>query len=233
MKGPLRSLPARLPWRRPSTRFVARASAACSSTAARSSFDDVDAKVMREEAGAAGRRRSNAAGRRGRAKAAHRFDRDGISRRWRRRMGAADGAGRRRRSHAPVLRAVRVPRLRHRLRGSATAPVLVQQPVRRVSHLPRFRQHRRARHGSGRAGSIQVDHPERHRAVEQAALPHATCRAEASGEEGEAAARRAVVGADTKPRSSSSSKGTTTSTAFAGSSGGSRRRSTRCTSACS
>ena len=47
--------------------------------------------------------------------------------------------------------------VRHRLRGSAAAAVLVQQPVRRLPDLPRLRQHHRARHGSGRAGSDEVD----------------------------------------------------------------------------
>ena len=37
-------------------------------------------------------------------------------------------------------------------RGAAAAPVLVQQPVRRVRRLPRVRQHHRARHEPGRAG---------------------------------------------------------------------------------
>ena len=80
-----------------------------------------------------------------------------------------------------VLRALRVPAVRHRVRGSAAAAVLVQQPVRRLSDLPRLRQHHRARHGSGRARSVEVDRAERHRAVEQAALPRAARRAEARG----------------------------------------------------
>ena len=46
-----------------------------------------------------------------------------------------------------VLREVRVPHLRHRLRDAAAAPVLVQQPVRRLPDVPRLRQHHRARHG--------------------------------------------------------------------------------------
>ena len=87
-------------------------------------------------------------------------------------------------SRPPVLRAVRVPHLRHRLRGSAAAAVLVQQPVRRLPDLPRLRQHHRARHGPGRAGSDEVDPAGRDRAVEQAALPRAARRAEARGEEG-------------------------------------------------
>ena len=47
--------------------------------------------------------------------------------------------------------------VRHHLRGSAAAAVLVQQPVRRLPDVPRLRQHHRARHGSGRARSSQVD----------------------------------------------------------------------------
>ena len=57
----------------------------------------------------------------------------------------------------PVFRALRVPAVRDRVRGSAAAPVLVQQPVRRLPDLPRLRQHHRARHGPGRAGSVEVD----------------------------------------------------------------------------
>ena len=45
---------------------------------------------------------------------------------------------------ARVLRAVRVPDLRHRLRGPAAAALLVQQPVRRLPDLPRLWQHHRA-----------------------------------------------------------------------------------------
>ena len=67
-------------------------------------------------------------------------------------------------------------------------------PVRCLSHLPRLRQHRRTGHGPGGAGSVEVDRAERHRAVEQAALPHAARGAETGCQEGEAAPRRAVVG---------------------------------------
>ena len=86
--------------------------------------------------------------------------------------------------------------MRHHLRRSAAAPVLVQQPVRRLSDVPRLRQHHRARHGSGRAGSVEVDSAERHRALEQAALPRAARRAEAGRAQEQDPARRAVGGAD-------------------------------------
>ena len=55
----------------------------------------------------------------------------------------------------------------------AAAALLVQQPVRRLPDLSRVRQHHRARHGSGRAGPVDVDQSGRDRAVEQAALPGA------------------------------------------------------------
>ena len=80
-----------------------------------------------------------------------------------------------------LLRAIRVPVLRYRLRNAAAAALLVQQSVRRLSDLPRLRQHHRARHGSRRAGSDEIDQPGGDRAVEQAALPLAARRAEASG----------------------------------------------------
>ena len=60
-----------------------------------------------------------------------------------------------------ILRAVRVPHVRAAVRRPAAAPVLVQQPVRRVPDLPRFRQHHRARSGAGGARSSQVDQPGR------------------------------------------------------------------------
>ena len=75
-----------------------------------------------------------------------------------------------------VLRALRVPHLRHHLRGSAAAALLVQQPVRRLPHVPRLRQRDRAGPGSGRAGSGAVDQPGRDRAVDEAALPLAAWR---------------------------------------------------------
>ena len=81
-------------------------------------------------------------------------------------------------------------------RGPAAAPVLVQQPVRRLSGLPRLRQRHRARHGAGRAGSDEVDPAERHRAVEQAALPRAARRLEARGAGARRADRRPVERAD-------------------------------------
>ena len=85
-----------------------------------------------------------------------------------------------------------MPRVRHRLRGSAAAPVLVQQSLRRLSDLSRVRQHHRARHGSGRARQDQVDPAGRHRALEQAALSLAARGAEARGQEEQAPAGRAV-----------------------------------------
>ena len=136
--------------------------------------------------------------------------------------------------HATVQRAVRVPRVQHPVRAAATAAVLVQQPVRRVPALPRLRQRHRARHGSGRARSIEVDHAERHRALEQAALPRAARGAEARGEAARPAARRAVVAADRRReavrhrrRRRRATKGSRVSSA------GSNARSTRSTSACS
>ena len=91
--------------------------------------------------------------------------------------------GRRASARVQVLRALRVPALRADLRGSAAAAVLVQQPVRRLPDLPRLRQHHRARHGSRRARSDEIDPAGRHRAVEQAALSRAARRPEARGEE--------------------------------------------------
>jgi len=41
-----------------------------------------------------------------------------------------------------------VPPLRTRVRAAAATPLLVQQPVRRLPHLPWLRQHHRARHGA-------------------------------------------------------------------------------------
>ena len=96
----------------------------------------------------------------------------------------------------PLQRALRVPQLRHSVRGAAAAAVLVQQSVRRVRRLPRVRQHHRARHEPGRAGPVEVDPPERDRAVEQAALSRPARRAEARGEGRQPAPRRALVAAD-------------------------------------
>ena len=95
-----------------------------------------------------------------------------------------------------LLRTLRMPALRHRLRDAAAAAVLVQQPVRRLPDLPRLRQRHRARHGSGRARSVEVDQPGRDRAVEQAALPGAAGRAEARGAKSGTPARRAVARPD-------------------------------------
>ena len=97
---------------------------------------------------------------------------------------------------APVQRAVRVPAVRHPVRGAAAAAVLVQQPVRRLPGLPRLRQHHRARHGPRRAGPVEVDPAERDRAVEQAALPRPARRAEAGGARARRPPGRAVVAAD-------------------------------------
>ena len=81
---------------------------------------------------------------------------------WQSAVGSRQSSSRRqptapsRTDHCPrVLRALRVPAVRHRLRGSAAAAVLVQQPVRRLPDVPRLRQHHRARHGSGRARSAK------------------------------------------------------------------------------
>ena len=55
------------------------------------------------------------------------------------------------RDGASVQRAVRVPSVQYRVRAAAAQAVFVQQPVRRLSHLPRLWQHHRAGHGSGRS----------------------------------------------------------------------------------
>ena len=138
--------------------------------------------TLQDRADAAGDRRSREDRRRP-ARAAHRFDRDGVHRR--RRRGVRDRARRRRRparrsSHRFSER-FECRDVQHPVRAAAAAAVLVQQPVRRVPDLPRLRQHHRARHGPGRARSVEVDPAERHRAVEQAALPRAARRAEARG----------------------------------------------------
>ena len=95
-----------------------------------------------------------------------------------------------------VLRALRMPDLRHSVRGSAAAPVLVQQPVRRVPDLPRLRQHHRARSGAGGARSAEVDQPGRDRAVDQAALPLASRRVEARRQDQGRPPRRGVARPD-------------------------------------
>ena len=119
--------------------------------------------------------------------AADRLDRDGLHRG--RRRGVRDRARRRRRAPAqPVVHRFserfECRDVQHPVRGAAAAALLVQQPVRRLPALPRLRQHHRARHGAGRAGSVEVDPAERHRAVEQAALSRAARRAEARGARG-------------------------------------------------
>ncbi len=135
---------------------------------------------------------------------------------------------------APVLGALRVPHLRHPLRGSAAAAVLVQQPVRRVPDLPWLRQHHRARSRAGGARSAEVDQPGRDRAVDQAALPLAPGRAEARRQVRRRPARRAVARPDAgRGRVGDGRRRRATTTACAGSSGGSSARSTRSTSASS
>ena len=90
----------------------------------------------------------------GRARAADRLDRDGVPRRRRR--------GVRRSKWTTAGAPVRTHRFSERfecrtcgiaVRDPAAAPVLVQQPVRRLPDLPRLRQHHRARHEPGRARS--------------------------------------------------------------------------------
>ena len=119
-------------------------------------IEDVDRGERARSRVAAGGRRSHPSRRRS-ALAAHRFDRDRVSGRWRRGVGDRVAA-----MPAPpithvFLRALRVPPLQSDLRGSAAAAVLVQQPVRRLPDVSRLRQHHRARHGSGGARSGEVD----------------------------------------------------------------------------
>ncbi len=102
-----------------------------------------------------------------------------------RRLRACDAAPR-------LLRALRVPTLRHHVRGSAAAAVLVQQSVRRVPDLPRFRQRHRTRYRSRGARSDAFDPGQRHRAVEQAALPGEPRRPETRGARRRRPAERAV-----------------------------------------
>ena len=185
---------------RRSRRCAGRASAACSSTAA--PWRSTTSTRRRSRTGRCCRSSSIACRwrrRRRSAAAADRFDRDGVPRRRRRGVGRRSSSrarvGARRPAVEPqsadrprVLRALRVPAVRDRLRGSAAAAVLVQQPVRRLPDLPRLRQHHRARHGSGRARPVEVDPAGRDRAVEQAALPRAARRAEARGARGRSSA---------------------------------------------
>ena len=134
------------------------------------SLEDVDAAALAGRATLRGRRRSRRQWTATLAHAAHRLDRDRLSRRRRRGLGARGGARRRPIAvRPPVQRAVRVPPVRHRVRGPAAAPVLVQQPVWRVPDVPRLRQHHRARPGSGRARQDQVD---RAGAIEPWTKPH-------------------------------------------------------------
>ena len=121
------------------------------------SFDDVEVGAAEGPVGPAGRRRS--AARRSRDVLTRLTDSIetayGEGRRRRVRARAAGGRrGRRRRAAAAaprLLRALRVPGVRHRLRGPAAAAVLVQQPVRRLPDVPRLRQRHRARHRPRRA----------------------------------------------------------------------------------
>ncbi len=83
------------------------------------------------------------------------------------------------RRHARVLGALRVPGVRHRVRGPAAAAVLLQQPVRRLPDLPRLRERDRAGHRPRGPRPIAVDQRQRHRALEQAALPVEPRRVEA------------------------------------------------------
>ena len=118
--------------------------------------------------------------------------------------------------------------------ASAAAALLVQQPVRRLPDLPRLRQHHRARHGPGRARSVEVDPAERDRALEQAPLPLAPRRAEARRARRRRAAGRAVGGAE-RGREAVRHRGRRRRVprASTASSAGWNGRSTRCTSACS
>ena len=67
-------------------------------------------------------------------------------------------------------------------------------PFRRLSHLPRIRQHHRARHRSRRSRPDQVGAARGHRAVDEDALSRAARRAQASGQAGRRADGRAVEG---------------------------------------
>ena len=109
------------------------------------------------EATSPDRDRRSPARRSGGPLAADRLDRDRLPRRGRRGVRHRGGRCRRAQGDTPVQRAIRMPELRHPVRGSAAAVVLVQQPVRRVPDLPRLRQHHRARHEPGRARRQQDD----------------------------------------------------------------------------
>ena len=78
----------------------------------------------------------------GRARPAHRVHRGGLPGRGRIRVRRGDR--RRRAGAARVQRALRMPAVRHPLRGPPADAVLLQQPVRRLSDVPRLRQRDRA-----------------------------------------------------------------------------------------
>ena len=158
---------------------------------------------------------------------------DSIETSYREGGGAAFARERRHGRALRLLGALRMPDVRHRLRDAAAAPVLVQQPVRRLSDVPRLRQHHRARHGARRARPVEVDQRGRDRAVEQAALSGAARRAEACGAQGRHPARRAVGRPDGRRAPLRRRGRLATTTASADSSAGSSGRNTRSTSASS
>ena len=156
------------------------------------SIEDVDAAGLVGTTHAAGGRGSHP-GRAGRARATDRLDRNRLSRGRRRGVRAPAGRrGWRRTDAAPVQRAVRVPQVRHRVRGPAAAALLVQQPVRRLPDVPRLRQRHRARPGPRRPGPGEDAAPGRRRAVDEAALPRRARDAEERGQAPRRAARHAV-----------------------------------------
>ena len=84
-----------------------------------------------------------------------------------RRPGPRAGRGR---AAAALLRGLRLRALRARLRGAAAAPLLLQQPLRRLPHLPRLRQPDRGRPGPGDPRQAKTLSAGRDRALEQAPL---------------------------------------------------------------
>ena len=83
--------------------------------------------------------------------------------------------------------------LRALVRGAAAAPLLLQQPVRRVSHLSRLRQPDRGRPRSRGARQAQEPGGRCDRALEQASLPEPARPAAALRAPARDPARRAVV----------------------------------------